>query len=219
MNHHRGFTLLELLIGMTLLGFMLALLFAGFRLASDSWDAADRQIVRTTDEEMSRVLMRRLLSQLQPVHWKRAMNQPVAFSGQPEGFRGLAPMTGQAGAGGLRLVELRGEAATQDGKDSFRLILRQAPIRYDVDDFTAGLNDAKDHVLLTGLAGVSFAYFGQPKNGDSPQWYDKWPESDNLPQLVRVRIGSPDPGWTDLLVAPMINGAGCLWDNFYKRCR
>lgn len=62
MNRGRGFTLLELLIGMTLLGFMLALLFGGFRLAANSWDAVTARTERTTDEQLGRAFLRRLLT-------------------------------------------------------------------------------------------------------------------------------------------------------------
>ena len=48
MNGSRGFSLLELLIGLTLLGFILTLLFGGFRLASKSWDSISEISESTT---------------------------------------------------------------------------------------------------------------------------------------------------------------------------
>lgn len=219
MNRSRGFTLLELLIGLTLLGFMLALLFAGFRLASDSWDAVDRRALRTTDEEVGRALVRRLVTQLQPIRWKRALNQPVAFVGEPGGLRALAPLSGQASLGGLRVIELVGERESAGGKESVRLVLRQAPLRYDAENFSDGLVEAKDHTVLNDLTVVQFAYFGEAKTGEPAQWFDAWPNPERLPQLVRITLGSGDSGWSDLLVAPMVGGTGCQWDSFYKRCR
>ena len=218
MNGSRGFTLLELLIGMTLLGFMLALLFAGFRLASDSWDAVDRRTLRTTDEEMARALVRRLVTQLQPVRWKRALNQPVAFTGEPGGFRAIAPLSGQAGLGGLRVIEFSAERESAGSKESFRMVLRQAPLRYDTENFSDGLAEAKDHTILSGLTTVRFGYYGVPKTGEPAQWFDVWPNPEQLPQLLRVRLGSPEDGWSDLMVAPMIGGTGCHWNSFYKKC-
>ena len=40
----RGFTLLELLISLTLLGLILVLLFGGLRLSVRSWDSVQRQV-------------------------------------------------------------------------------------------------------------------------------------------------------------------------------
>jgi general secretion pathway protein J len=221
MNDARGFTLLELMIGMTLLGFILALLFGGFRLAATSWDAVETRIERTNDEQLARALVRRLLAQMQPVHWKKAPNAPIAFTGEQGVLRALAPLTGQAGAGGLRLIELgrESEATTTPDKGPLRLVLRQAPVRYDVENFASGLGDAKSFVVLGNLNAVDFSYFGPEKRGAAPSWQDTWLNPDQLPQLVRLRLKSREGGWSDLIVAPMIGGTGCLWDNFQKRCR
>ena len=66
MRAARGFSLLELVIGMTLLGFIVALLFGGFRLAANSWDAVETRVERTNDQQLARALVRRLLEQMQP---------------------------------------------------------------------------------------------------------------------------------------------------------
>lgn len=218
MRAQRGFTLLELLIGMTLLGFMLALLFGGFRLASTSWDAVEARIERTNDEALGRALVRRLLTQLQPLRWKKGLNQPLAFSGGPDGLRALAPLAGQAGAGGLRLIELR-RAAGGEGAAGPALVLREAPIQYDAEDFSAGLAGAKSHVVLGGLERIGFSYFGPPRRGEAPVWQDTWSNPEQMPLLVRVQLSSRDAGWAELLVAPMIGGTGCRWDSFHKVCR
>jgi len=221
MNDERGFTLLELLIGMTLLGFILALLFGGFRLAATSWDAVETRVERTNDQQLARALVRRLLAQMQPLHWKKALNQPIAFIGERNVLRAVAPLTGQAGAGGLRLIELsqeRGEP-TQTGDGPLRLVLRHAPVLYDADDFAAGLGETKIHLVLGDLDSVEFGYFGPEKIGEAPRWQDAWTNQQQLPQLVRLRLGSREAGWSDLVVAPMVGATGCRWDNFQRRCR
>lgn len=220
MNATRGFTLLELVIGMTLLGFILALLFGGFRLAANSWDAVETRIERTNDEQLARALVRRLLVQMQPVRWKKALNLPIAFIGEQGVLRALAPLTGQAGAGGLRLIELgreRGEA-TATGEGMLRLVLRQAPVRYDAENFASGLGEAKSYLVLSNLDAVEFSYFGPEKRGEPPRWQDVWTNQEQLPQLVRLRLKSREAGWSDLVVAPKVGDTGCRWNPFRKRC-
>ena len=221
MSAARGFTLLELVIGITLLGFILALLFAGFRLAANSWDAVETRIERTNDEQLARALARRLLAQMQPVRWKKALNTPIAFIGEQGVLRALTPLTGQAGAGGLRLIELgrESEETMATGKGPVRLVLRQAPVRYDVENFASGLGEAKSYLVLDNLDAVEFSYFGPEKRGEPPRWQDAWTNPEQLPQLVRLRLKSREAGWSDLVVAPMVGGTGCIWDNFQKRCR
>lgn len=206
MNTARGFTLLELLIGMTLLGFILALLFGGFRLAVTSWDAVETRTERTNDEQLARALVRRLLAQVQPIRWKQAVNLPIAFVGGPGILRALAPLTAQAGAGGLRVIELgqEHEAATATGKGQLRLVLRHAPVRYDVADFAARLDEARSYLVLGNLDAVEFSYFGPEKKGEPPRWQDTWTNPEQLPQLVRLRLKSREEGWSDLVVALML---------------
>lgn len=220
MKAQRGFTLLELLIGMALLGLILALLFGGFRLASNSWDAVEQRIERTNNEQLGRALTRRLLTQMQPVRWRKAPNLPIAFVGERNALRTLAPVTGQSGAGGLRVIELKGEDddAADKGKGRRRLVLRHAPVRYDAPIFSEGIDAAKSYVILDDLDTVEFSYFGPPKQGTAPVWQDAWANTERLPQLVRLRLGSREKGWAEMVVAPMIGGTGCRWDNFYKRC-
>ena len=174
MSTVRGFTLLELLIGMTLLGFILALLFGGFRLAASSWDAVEMRIERTNDEQLARALVRRLLAQAQPVRWKNALNRPIAFVGEQGVLRALAPLTAQAGAGGLRVIELgwEREDATATGEGRLRLVLRHAPVRYDVENFASRLDEAKSYLVLDNLDAVEFSYFGPEKKGEPSRWQD-----------------------------------------------
>lgn len=215
MKRELGFTLLELLIGMTLLGFIMALLFGGFRLAANSWDAVEVRAERTNDEQLARALVRRVLTQLQPLRWKRALNQRITFIGESDGLRAVGPLTAQAGAAGLRLIELVRQAGD---RGALKLVLRHAPLRYDVEDFSEPLEDARSHVILDGLEEVEFSYFGSLQQNEPPRWQDRWEHDEQMPQLVRVRLRSREQGWTDVVVAPMIGGSNCTWDKFHRRC-
>jgi len=207
-NTARGFTLLELLIGMTLLGFIIALLFGGFRLASNSWDAAETGGERTADELLGRMLVRRLVTQIQPLRWNRAVNRPIAVAGERDVLRAVSPLSGQVGVGGLQVIELRVERADNEEKGGgpLRLMLRHAPLRYDAGSFTDSLGGALGHLVLGDLEAVEFSYFGPEKRGAAPHWQEAWTNPEQLPRLVRLRLSSKDAGWADLIMAPMVNG-------------
>lgn len=188
MRNARGFTLLEMLIGMTLLGFILALLYGGFRLASHSWNAFENRAERAADDQAGRALVRRLVSHAQPLHWKRLPGQPLAFTGQRESLRLVAPLTALVG---LRLTELaieQGSQAPDNAGGPLRVVLRDAPLRYDGDIFSDSFAEREAHPLFSGLADAGFAYFGPEKPGSPPQWWDAWPNPHRFPSLVRLRI-------------------------------
>jgi general secretion pathway protein J len=216
----RGFTLLELLIGLTLLGFILALLFGGFRLASRSWDAVTTRTESTSAEQLARSMARRLIAQAQPMRWKKGINPRIAFVGEPGTLIAITPISGPLGAGGLAVIELKAIGGPAEGatEGPFRLTLRLAPLRYQDEVFSDTLADSEEHLLLDGLTAVEFSYFGSEKPGTLPTWQSTWPNPDQLPKLVRLRLQSSEDGWTDLVASPMIAMSNCRWDSFYKRC-
>lgn len=217
MNKALGFTLLELLIGLTLLGFLLALLFGGFRLASMSWDSVETHLERTSKEQMARSLVRRLLTQMQPVRWQKAPDQAIAFVGEPERLAAIAPLGGALGQG-LQAVEFSIQSSGATGLAT-RLLFRHTAINQDAEFFAADIAQAKEHVILDGLVTAQFGYFGSAKKGEAARWQEIWTNPEELPLLVRIRLESADAGWADMIVMPMLRGTGCRWDDFQKRCR
>lgn len=217
MKRALGFTLLELLIGLTLLGFLLALLFGGFRLASMSWDSVEAGLERTMKEQMARALVRRLLTQMQPVRWQKTPNQDIAFVGEPERLVAIAPLGGALGEG-LQAVEFSIDS-TGSSEMAMRLLFRHIAINQDADFFAADIAQAKEHVILDGLVAAQFGYFGAARKGEAARWQEIWTNPEELPLLVRIRLESADAGWADMIVMPMLRGTGCRWDDFHKRCR
>jgi general secretion pathway protein J len=212
-----GFTLLELLIGLTLLGLILALLFSGFRLASKTWDAAEARLERTMNEQMARALVRRLLTQMQPVRWAKSPNRAVAFLGEPERLVAIVPLGGALG-GGLQAVEFSVASVGTAGSATVRLLFRHMAIAHDAEHFAADINQANQHVILDDLVAVRFAYFGVEQRGDPPSWQEVWSNPEELPRLVRLSLESADAGWSEVIVTPMLSGAACRWDSASKQC-
>lgn len=203
----RGFTLLELLIGMTLLGFILSLLYGGLRLATSSWNTIEERIESSADEQAGRALVRRLITTAQPLHWPRSTVKPLAFDGDAASVRLIAPLTGQIGLQAIELaIEPNPGGSRDDGSGSERLVLRHGSLHFDADDFAVNLRTLPARPLLERLRHGEFSYFGLVKKGDPPQWLAQWTSTENLPLLVRLHLLAPDGSVTDLDMTPMVNG-------------
>ena len=70
MRRARGFTLIELVLALTILGTMLLLLYSGLSFALRSWDAGDVNGRLTMDRRIGANFLRRELSELFPMRWK-----------------------------------------------------------------------------------------------------------------------------------------------------
>ncbi|RFC32854.1 MAG: general secretion pathway protein J [Candidatus Nitrotoga sp. SPKER] len=213
-----GFTLLELLIAMSLLGFILVLLFGGMRLGARSWDAGEIRTENSTHLALLQGFLRRELSQVTPFHWKKKADMNLAFSGQPDNVKLVAPIAVRLGTGGLFLISLE---LVQDN-DIGQLVMRRAIPDADSVDFTA-LEKAEKIVLADHVKELSFSYFGVDTKDAEPQWRDQWGNRDTqqrLPYLIRVRVKFNNGRvWPDLVVAPLIGSdTGCMWDNATNRC-
>ena len=217
-----GFTLLELLIAITLLGFILTLLFSAFRLAQQSWDSAERHMDQNNQTLAGRAFLTNLLTQAYPFRWKKSPTQKFAFAGDAEHLNLVAELPPFLG-GGLQQAFL--EVAADDKEpEKFRLLFRYAPLRQDAPDFDVeGLSE--ERAIIGSANKISFSYYGRDPANPSPlpdaplQWYPEWREARHMPLLVRIEIDS-EPLWPDIYAAPAISQeGGCRWDDFYKRCR
>ncbi len=215
----RGFTLLEMIIGITLLGFILVLLYGGLRLSIRSWDSGNQRVEATSRQVIVSDFLRRLLAQTYPLQWTEDDGKKtLAFSGAPDTLQFAGPIPARLGAGGIQLIAL--DAPKDEPGQALRVRWQAPDPKTHGFDFSAEFDATDQAHLVKGLDKVEFAYFGAETKDDDPAWHDEWHSDTLLPQLIRLRL-TPIGGrqWPDLMVAVKSNeNAGCRWDSFYKRC-
>ena len=211
-----GFTLLELMIGLALLGLIMSVLFAGLQLAARNWDAADLAGERANRMRLVQNLLLRELSAVYPYRWKNTADLNLAFSGVEQRLRFVSGTPPRAGAGGLNLVELR----VDKSEHGLQLQMRRQIPRREERDF-GRVEDADSVLLLDGLEAATFDFFGSDTPGGKPSWRASWEDPQRLPRLIRVSLRSYGaPAWPDVIVAPRVSeNAGCGgWDPINERC-
>jgi general secretion pathway protein J len=197
-----GFTLLELLISMTLLGLVFVLLFGGLRFGMRAWEHG----TTTTDAvDTTRLVQDLLRSELERTCPRRTADKPqdppyAMFSGAAAQLQFLAPAP--AAAGGRRCVPVT-LTVQPDGRLE-RLVLG------------FGVNRGTD--LLRHAQSVELAYL--PEGG---VWQSGWSRQPALPALLRLRVTFPKGDarvWPELFIAPRISAeADCTYDPATKSCR
>ncbi|RCX29929.1 prepilin-type N-terminal cleavage/methylation domain-containing protein [Thioalbus denitrificans] len=188
-RRNRGLTLVEFLVALSLLGIILALTFAGMRMGARSWAAADAVLEDSERLRMTEGFLRRQVEQARAVSIGRDEEHRLAFWGERERLRFVAPMPNQQGRlAGLYLYTLEFRDAGPGAAELELSYVLFAP------DFAPGeMPEPEGRVILArDLAGGSFEYFGAADRREAPGWVAQWPREDRLPLLVRVVLERPD---------------------------
>ena len=185
----RGFTLLEVLIAMTLLGLLMMLLFGGMRLGTRAWETNSNRIEEIEEIQISHQIIRRMLSQAYPLvepteSIDAIVGRRIEFQGEPEyvAFTGLMPA--HLG-GGFHRFEL--SVKNDSSEASLALRWRRVSSEGEYDGATDN-----ETILIERISAAKFTYFGVVEGATDPDWQQEWRNRTRLPALVRLVIDFPD---------------------------
>jgi len=198
MRRSQGFTLLELLIGMTLVGFILSLLFAGLNLGTRSWEAGEQRMVTSSRQAVVVDFIRRGIEQTYPLRWRVGEEDRLAFAGEAESLRFVGTVAMHDGASGNHLIALD----LVDGETGRDLVMRwQLP-----DPGAPGfepIEQAEPKVLIKAVKEIALAYFGAQSETEDPAWHDQWLDQKTPPALIRLQLTMENgETWPDIVAAP-----------------
>jgi general secretion pathway protein J len=218
MRRQAGFTLIEMVVAMALLGTMMLLLYQGLTFGLRGWDAADVNGRRTADRRIAENFLRREIGETFPMRFKDPMVLKVAFEGKENTLRFVSARPAGISAQGLSLVGIGIE--NDDAKRTRALVMRRAMPDDEAKDF-APLDRGERTVLFEGVDAVKFEYFGSENDFTDPKWVEAWDYAGRIPQLIRIQIRTADGGQLPEMVVRLMLGeeAGCLESAFQRVCR
>ena len=213
-----GFTLLELLIGVAVLGLLMGMLFGGLRLASHQVEWRTARLDRGSRVALVQAFMRRSLADARPLEIegpRAGVAGPavaLAFDGTGEEIEFVGPAPESAESGGLQLIGL---GLVRHGAAAGALSLRVRAYDAGAGGATAPLHET---LVLEGVRQVQFAYFGVAAGDTAPRWHESWRELPYLPALVRLTLTlSGGERVPDLVVALRLSQDPSLWHGAPER--
>jgi general secretion pathway protein J len=215
----RGFTLVELIIALTLLGLMSAVMFGSLNLASRSWDAGDAKAETTATMRLTAQFLRSQLEGQHPQRMRKVQEFPLLFTGDRDTLRYAATLPARVQGGGIWLYRL---AVVPKGDGSQLVLERMIP---DLAATTMPeFGEPERTVLADGIKEIRLQYFGRDPGSSAivePTWRDRWDDRQLLPLTLRLDVipakGAP---WPPIFASPRESvEAGCrAWDNARQRC-
>jgi general secretion pathway protein J len=207
-----GFTLVELLIGLVLLGFLTMLMMTGFEVTVGAWHRVKDRGLVDREWQATQDLLRDRLSQAYPaIVTDDSGGSHVDFAGRSDTIEFLAPLPQRYGARVFVHYQLY-----SDGR-ALRLAWSM-PNQRDRDT-----SQPAESMLLENIVGLTISYFGIDDPADPEHWQDSWVNRKGLPPLMRIHLsGASDqiPAWPDLEIAPLISAdARCVFDPSDGACR
>jgi general secretion pathway protein J len=217
----RGFTLLEMLIGLALIGLMTLALFSALRFGTHSWERSEAKSLQVVDYITVENVLRREMGKAFPMRVGLANENKVAFEGDGSKVKFFTTLPAHFSAGGLSRVELRYEPGSnrQDAAIGGTLVLRHALQDGQETELPDG-DETSTSRLLQGIESLSIAYFGRDSDTSEPTWRDAWQPTGRLPQLVRFTMTLAGVSTPREFIIPIRMGeeAGCYQASFQRVC-
>ena len=217
-----GFTLLEVLVGLTLLGVMLILIYASLNVGLRAWDTGEKRVSEASHQRVVQSFLRRELSQLFPVRWRGIPESKIAFDGAKEELKFVTMLTLGAAAreGGLQWGHLYvADDETPGGERRRTLFIKRSGFNLQAKDWD-GLDAAKAIPLINGVKSFEIGYYGAEDEVAEPQWTSEWANPFRMPQLIKLTLQVDNGRDVPPLIVNLRLGeeAGCYDNAFQRQC-
>lgn len=190
-----GFTLIEVMLAMTLLSIMVVLLFSSLRIGAESWNKGEIKIAQVNEKAVVYQFFKRHLPSIQPL-WDDFSEDKrrFAFQGEREKLQFVSLFPASAGRKGLQLFEI-----TFDKKERgmIKIILKPFFPTIEGNDW-----QTEEVVLLDNVELFEVSYFGKEERGNENIWHESWQEKGGLPALLKIKIELIDQSyWPEMVFA------------------
>jgi general secretion pathway protein J len=202
MTPQKGFTLVELLLAITLLSILLALAYGGLHAAIQAADRGQDILEESGRLRMAHQFVRKQLNQAIPLVFNQQEGETVdvkaaeVFLGSAQSIRFVGPMPGYLGFGGPQVQQL----TIVGGENGLELVLEHTLVQ----GFEESLLAERDPIrLIDRIASASFSFQGRGEEGELLPWTSTWEDPALLPVAVALEIEFEEGAYTDwpLLVA------------------
>lgn len=182
MTRERGFTLVEILLALSLMGMLLALAYGGLRASTRATDKGQKVLEDSGRIRMAHQFVRKQINQMVPLAFMdEALGERTVFVGDAKTIRFVARMPGYLGFGGPQVQEL----AIVSGEKGDALVLSHSLLQgFEEQNLYARAPIS----LIENIDFAEFSFLGRDENGELAGWTNLWIDPATLPDAVALNI-------------------------------
>jgi general secretion pathway protein J len=181
----QGFTLIEVMLAITLLALLLAGTFGAIRTTVRGMHSGEDAVDRTSRVRVAQEFLRRQISRILPLAYgEDTTSARLVFEGDGNSMRFVAAMPGYLSKGGpyVQTLELKG-----GGSAGRQLVFGNEMLNgFDLEEGRPQENEPV--VLLDGIRDGKFEYRTLDEDGELADWSDEWEDPATTPIMVRIRL-------------------------------
>jgi general secretion pathway protein J len=185
-----GFTLLELMISMTIVALMVVTLFGGFRVGARAWEKGEKDMGGRQRQRIVLDLLRRQLASVCATEVLDAQGQPVLFQGDHKSMTFVSHVALTPGGMAVPVLVRLAVESDPDEAGAERLLFSERSLAM-AGAGGAGPEEAEGlSVLLAGEHSIGFEYLKiRPGEASSP-WREKWDPAVETapPRAIRISL-------------------------------
>jgi general secretion pathway protein J len=217
-----GFTLLETLVGLTLLGVMLILIYSSLNVGLRAWDTGEKRVAEASHQRVVQSFLRRELSQIFPVRWRGIAESKIAFEGAKDDLKFVTMLTLGAAAreGGMQWGHIYiADDESPTGERRRTLFIKRSGFNLQAKDWD-GVDTAKPIALIEGVKSFEIGYFGAENETVEAEWKGEWTHASRMPQLIKITVQTDNGRDVPPLLVNLRLGeeAGCYDNAFQRQC-
>ena len=174
-----GFTLLELLVSIALLGLIVGIVGVSMRLGYRSLDKGEKKVITQERFKVSLSLMDAQIQSgipLKVTGEARSEIKLYLFEGKKDSLKFASNYSLMGGQKGYVIVAYRVETGTNGKRTLF------------AQENTIGIENQKDVKLLEGFDDIHFEYFFKEATEEEGKWVEEWTDPMTLPGKLRIHL-------------------------------
>jgi general secretion pathway protein J len=178
-----GFTLIEVLIALTLLSIMVVLLFTTLKICADSWEKGENKINDVNQIAVVYNFFQHHLATAKPLSTTTAIGEKtLSFQGQTESLQFVSSFPASAGKFGLQLFTIN---LLEDDNDQYIYVTLVPFATLSEDEEPAKKEEV---TLISHVSSFKLSYFGSDDIVSEGAWADEWVNKEAMPKLVKINI-------------------------------